>query len=609
MMTTETTATAGQRERSLSLRGVGAAVLSLLLVLESAPPVLAQRRRADPEANPQFQQDIQNQEGGGQPLEGGGIPGQAPPGELPQEQPPGRPQTQPQYPSTRSTVQGVQIGASPTAPAAPPAPTNPLETRVTVRVKEAPLATFLDTISAQAKVNFILTEGMESKKITAFLQNVTVREALQILLEIKGLTYQQVGRSTTYIVSPRDKKVPVRITRIYTLNFISLTAVNTSGSGAKGQGQASPSQASAPSPGGSSGQGGPPAGGGGGGGRIGGGGGQGQQGGSSDVGIIGILESVVSGNGKVAVDPRTNSLIVTDIPEVFPQVEQIIAELDKKAPQVMIEAQIVEINSDRAQDLGIEWGGSKGELASFQGGQRDTTFPLDLPNNLGHTHFFNPITSVVSGLGSSGGSGSGGQQPGGSTTQLINGSILKTSVLDLTQLTVVLRALVTRTEARFLGKPKILTINNQLATIRITQKQAVNLGTTQSSGGSLTTQTVEPKREDTGLTLNVTPQVNKEGFITLLIEPSFTNVQASEIGSTSNPVFDPVTRTAISLVRVKNGQTLVLGGLLSSRETKLVRKVPFLGYIPLIGWLFTSISNRRDNTDLVIFITPTIVND
>ena len=63
------------------------------------------------------------------------------------------------------------------------------------------------------------------------------------------------------------------------------------------------------------------------------------------------------------------------------------------------------------------------------------------------------------------------------------------------------------------------------------------------------------------------------------------------------------------MVRVKNGQTLVLGGLLESRETKSVRKVPFLGYIPLIGWLFTSVSNQRNNTDLVIFVTPTIVYD
>jgi type II secretory pathway component GspD/PulD (secretin) len=95
----------------------------------------------------------------------------------------------------------------------------------------------------------------------------------------------------------------------------------------------------------------------------------------------------------------------------------------------------------------------------------------------------------------------------------------------------------------------------------------------------------------------------------MLVEPSFTNVIESKISSQSSPVFDPTTRAASTLVRVKNGQTLVLGGLLESRETKSVRKVPLLGYIPLIGWLFTSVTNQRSNTDLVIFITPTVVND
>ena len=128
-----------------------------------------------------------------------------------------------------------------------------------------------------------------------------------------------------------------------------------------------------------------------------------------------------------------------------------------------------------------------------------------------------------------------------------------------------------------------------------------------TAAGSSSGSSVE--RFTTGLTLRVTPQVNSEGYITMFVEPSFTNTRESSISSAEARIFDPVTRGASTLVRVKNGQTLVLGGLLQSRERKLVRKVPFLGYIPLIGWLFTTISNTRKNTDLVIFITPTIVTD
>ena len=133
--------------------------------------------------------------------------------------------------------------------------------------------------------------------------------------------------------------------------------------------------------------------------------------------------------------------------------------------------------------------------------------------------------------------------------------------------------------------------------------------TSRCTSGSLATAAVTVERFPIGLILKVTPQINKEGYITMLVQPSFTDVQEASISSTGSRVFDPITRAASTLVRVKNGQTLVLGGLLQSTENKIVRKVPFLGYIPLIGWLFTSSSTRRKNSDLVIFITPTIVND
>ncbi len=550
-----------------SAAGIWALAFSLQLIAGSLSPAWAQRRRAEPEANPSFQEDLQTgPSGSGAPM------GSPPPG----------------FPSPAASRR-VRVGASRPPAARPAPPVNPLDTRIVVRVKNAPLATFLDTISAQAKVNFIITEGLEKKRITAFLQNVTVREALQILLEIKGLTYQRIGRSNTYVVSPRAKGVPNRVTRIYKLNYIPLIAVDAgisdftaqiSGSSAAG-GTAAPAAAAAEPT---------------------------MQGGSAlsastnisgGIQILNVLRSVLTQRyGSLAIDSRTNSIIITDIPEVFPQVEQILAELDRKAPQVMIEAQIVEINSDRAQQLGLEWGGTNGELATFRGPMRDTTFPINSPRNLGNLHFFDPVSQVLSGLGSA-----------ASEEDALSGSIVQAGVLDLTQLSVVLRALVSRAEARFLGKPKILTINNKPALIQVAQNQAVSIRTTsdQNAGGSSSGTSAE--RFPTGLKLRVTPQVNSEGYITMFVEPSYTNVIESKISSQSNRIFDATTRGASTLVRVKNGQTLVLGGLLESRETKSVRKVPFLGYIPLIGWLFTSTSSQRTNTDLVIFITPTIVTD
>ncbi|MBI4677944.1 MAG: hypothetical protein HY748_10215 [Elusimicrobia bacterium] len=558
----------------MTAKRIGAVAVAVQIILASASPGFAQRRREEPVANPDFK-GSQAPAGESGPL---GVPTDEGAG------PGGEGESAP-----RPSV-GIQIGAAAPAKTAPASPLNPLETRVTVRVKGAPLATFLDTISAQSKVNFIITEGLETKQITAFLQNVTVREALQILLEIKGLTYQQIGKSNTFVIAPRSKAAEPVITRIYTLAYIPLIPLGTAKSETDAITPTSMGVIGASS-----------------------------GGAQSDISIVNVLQSVLSKAGKIALEPRTNAIIITDIPESFPQVEQIIAELDKKTPQVMIEAQIVEINSDRARELGFEWGGASGELASFTAGTRETTFPLNLPTNLGHAHFFDPFTAGGVTTGMTDATGEATKSVSAETLYNERGVTVPATVpapgallpglFDLTSLKVVLRALVSRSEARFLGKPKVLTLNNKPAVIQVAKSQAVALQQQSSSGGSLTSSAVTVERVKTGLVLTVTPQINKDGYITMLIQPTFTDVQASAISQGSQPVFDATTRGVSTMVRIKNGQTLVLGGLLQSTETKVVRKVPFLGYIPLVGWLFTSTSMRRANTDLVIFITPTVVGD
>ena len=571
-----------------------------------AEPAWAQRRDAEPEVNPQFSQQDQSAQQQANSMEGTPV---------------GSSQFQGSSQASYSSAPPPSIEVGQQLPSSGPAPSksvSPLDKVVSVRLRGAPLATFLQTISAQSNVNFIITEGLESRTVTVFLQKVTVREALQVLLELKGLTYQQVGHSNTYIVMPRSKTIPNLITRIYALSYIPLIPIESiqaeqasitpgsSGSGMTGgsmSGQSSGSSTSGSSQrntgttsegcSGSSRQG---------------QGGEQQQ--SSEIPILGIICSVLSPAGHAEVDQRTNSLIVTDIPEVFPQVDQIISALDKKTRQVMIEAQIVEIDSDKENDLGVSWGGNDGELASFTGGQRDTSFPMVLPSNLSAVRFLDPVVNVISTLGTQSAASTANSSSGASllSTPLL-GSNVMTSVLNLTSLQVILRALVSHSEARFLGKPKILTLNNKPAIIQTVDDQAIFVPPNPTGVSGATVVPVTPERVSTGLTLVVTPQINTGGYITMSVKPIFTNVQSSALSSALQPVFDPITRSASTMVRVKNGQTLVVGGLLQSTENKTVRKVPFLGYIPLIGWLFTDTSSSRINSDLVIFITPTIVSD
>ena len=599
-----------QGRKTRLARAAAAVVVSVALALDGAP-ALAQRRKAEPEPAPDLQsQTPAKPEGapvGDQPAAGDAAAPAEPAAPVESAEPsapaasasPAESAAEGEDKASEPrSVQNVQVGAEPSAKPAPAVVVAPLDTRVTLRVNDAPLATFLNTISAQAKINFMITEGMEQKRVTAFLQNVTVREALQVLLEIKGLTYQQIGKSNTYVITQRSKEAVNLITRIYNLSFIPLIPLTADDLGE--------STTAGGSGGGSSG---------GAGGSSGGGAAKPCSSKGSKISLVRIVCTVLTKAGDIELEPRTNSMIVTDIPEVFPQVEQIINELDKKTPQVMIEAQIVEIDSTRTRNLGFEWGGPNGELATFTGGSRDTSFPLNLPANLTNMHFFDPlnpaggILSTLGGGGSSSSSGGTSGSTGGSASAPTQTGYLKTSVLDLSQLTITLRALVSRSEARFLGKPKILTLNNKTATIEISANSAVAVQSNIQGGQGTSLATTSAERFPTGVILKVTPQINKEGYITMLLQPTYTDVQAAAVSTTASPIFDPVKRAAVTMVRVKNGQTLVLGGLLNSNETKVVTKVPFLGYIPLIGWFFTSTSNTRTNTDLVIFVTPTIVSD
>lgn len=473
---------------------------------------------------------------------------------------------------------------------------SPLDKKIgPIRLKDAPLTSFLDIISAQSNVNFIISDDVVNKRITVFLRKTTVREALEILLRVKGLTYQRIGRSSTYIITRRTATQPNMVTKIYTLNYIPLIPLTEKDNELDLGDSNNTSLMSFSVDQRSSGD---------------------NKDDSGGINIVKIIRSVLSKKfGSIAVDARTNSIIVTDIPEVFPQIEQIIAELDKKAPQILIEARIVEINTDRLNNLGIEWGGTDGTLAYFAGPARLTDWPLR-PGMFsgGPDNSFFPatpeITNIDSTTGDSSSSGGGGSIDPIFSTSKTSPQGVYYGVFSLAQLQAIFRAMISRGEARYLGTPKIVAMNNKTSIVTISKNAAVASQTTVvSAGGNAGSSSSGVERIKVGLTLKVTPQVNKEGYITMLVQPSYSDTMTSAVTIQGTTVLDPITRGALTMVRVKNGQTVVIGGMLSSTEQKIIKKVPLLGYIPVIGWFFTSTSTRRTNTDLVIFLTPTILVD
>lgn len=471
---------------------------------------------------------------------------------------------------------------------------SPLDRKVSIRVSNVPISAFLNSITTQAGINFIMSEEFANKKVTASLTRVTVREALDTLLRVHGLTYQRIGKSDSYVVTKRSNDAPDTITKIYTLSYISLQAigspsselsnimpqdVSTTGSSLSSYSSydtgSSYSSGSALNSGGDA--------------------------YSGTAEIIGIVQSMLSEVGRIAVDPRTNKLIVTDVPEVFPQIENILAELDIKPPQILIEAQIVEVTKTSGLSLGFEYGGSDGTLVSFTGPSREITseymrgYATDGTTKLSGWDWIFPSNSDLN--GDSSGSSSSSSSSSSSENESQGG------LLDFTSFQIVLRSLLTRGEAKYLGKPKVVTLNNKTATITTSTDATVGYTQSQSGGGDNTLTVSGAERKRVGLTLQVTPQVNREGYVTLYVQPSYSDVVSSGFEDT----MDTTTRAASTLVRVKNGQTVVIGGLLTSRETDQTRKVPLLGDIPILGWLFTSRSTSKSTTDLVIFITPTIL--
>lgn len=463
---------------------------------------------------------------------------------------------------------------------------SPLDRTVSIRVSNVPISAFLNSITTQARINFIMSDEFANKKVTASLTKVTVREALDTLLRVHGLTYQRIGKSESYVVTKRSNDAPDTITKIYTLSYISLQGMGSAASemesvlpqitntGSSLGSYSSSSNISTDTSAMDS----------------------GKDAYSGQAEIIGIIKSMLSPVGRIAVDPRTNKLIVTDVAEVFPQVENILAELDIKPPQILIEAQIVEVNKTSGLNLGFEYGGTDGSIFTFTGPQRQVDYDFIKGNGVHGWNYIFPSQEDLN----SGSSGSGGDSGSSSSSSSSSEAEDSAGLLDFSAFKIVLRSLLTRGEAKYLGKPKVVTVNNKTATIMTTTQASVGFSTTTGSSGDYTSESTD--RANVGLTMQVTPQVNREGYVTLYVQPSYSDL-SDGIGNTK----DPTTRAVSTLVRVKNGQTVVIGGLLNSRETDSTRKVPLLGDIPLIGWLFTSKEKTKSTTDLVIFITPTIL--
>lgn len=475
--------------------------------------------------------------------------------------------------TTRSVIAAMvpvvaMAAAAPFETASPVLPAS--EREITLNVQGMTLKTILEAIARQTGASFIVDKEIQDRRFSAFLDKVKMRSALAGLLESHGMGYEQVNESETYVVKEMSKTRLHVVTKIFRLRYTQLAESSGAAPAA-----AATSAFKIIESGGDKGGAGKSSGGGSGGGST----------------ISQVVQTLLSPNGRLDIHAQTNSLVVTDVPENMPRIAELIESLDMKVPQVLIQADIVETDASFARQLGVEIGGPNGELASLTGPARLISYPTSSNN-----YSFFPTAQELGGATVTPPTGGVG---GNNTLGTFFG------LLSFQQFTVLLRAIETNGKGKFLARPKILTLNNKSAEISLTADTVVGIQSASliAQSGLLTT---TAERQSTGVVLRVTPQVNDGGLVTLLIEPSVTRPQASQFFA---QYVDAQTQSVRTSVRIKDGSTLMIGGLLSDETTTNVRKVPFLGSIPILGRLFSSENKQVSKKELMIFITPILMRD
>ena len=305
--------------------------------------------------------------------------------------------------------------------------------------------------------------------------------------------------------------------------------------------------------------------------------------------MAGRIKDVLTSRGSVSTDERTNVLIVKDVQEALVRAEGLVRNLDTEIPQVLIEARIVEASSNFNKALGVQWGGQ----AAFSQATGNPT-GLVFPNNavaqggiLSTSTQGNPVApGYAVSLPAPVGDGSGG------AIGFILGSAGGAFNLNLR-----LSALENSGTAKTISAPKIATIDNKEATIG----QGLSIPFSQVSAAGVNTMFIEAKLE-----LRVTPHVSSDGSILLKIKATNNAPNPQLTGANGQPSISK--READTEVLVKDGDTTVIGGIYTRQTTRNVAEVPFLGKIPILGYFFRSQADTDDRTELLIFITPHILN-
>ncbi|MEW6443850.1 MAG: type IV pilus secretin PilQ [bacterium] len=431
-------------------------------------------------------------------------------------------------------------GPGPSEDSPPPAPPGPAEAslkdegkgRITLKLKEVPVADVIRLIAEFAELNVIIDKDVQ-EPMTIKLSNVSWQEALETVLDANGLDRRQVG--SVMKVAPRDKiaqeeqeqlksrreKEVVEDLQIQSLAVQYLSAKE----------------------------------------------------------LLSQVEPMLSARGSVRANERTNALIVKDIPSKIQEIQALLTELDRKVPQVLIEAKILVAEKKVLEELGVKWGGVAGweDGRKFMGVRGGLDEPTGLPD-LTKGDLTLPSTQAVN-------------VP--TAASPLGGLGFAVGKIGSYNLDVQLAALEDDRRIQILSSPKLLVLDNQSATI--SQGQEVPYKSTTTYYTSTEFKSVE-------LSLEVKPHITSSKSISL--EVTLKNDTLAEFTVDGQPVVNKQHVTTTLLL--EDGETAAIGGILQTQNRETKSGVPFLSRIPVLGWAFKGRGSENQQRELMIFLTPGI---
>lgn len=420
------------------------------------------------------------------------------------------------------------------------------QTLVTFDFNDADIRDVLRVFSAQSGINIIYGPDV-SGTVTITLRSVPFDQAFSTVLTLKNLVSQEVGTNILRVMTPQA----LALERTQAVTFTKLFPLNY----AK----------------------------------------------SEDVKVqLDAIRSAEGRRGIISVDTRTNTLIITDTPEGLDNAARLIVDLDKKPYQVLIEAKLVEVNLTKDLDMGINWSYARSNVSGndlqYVGKTQATV--------AGNDALYYGMPSGASSVKETGptGGGAGVNFP----AMPVQGQLAGISfglISDSVRLNAMLSAISSKGLAKLLSNPRVTTLNNQEAKILVIQKVPYIQQTTQlgSVAGAVAS---EVQWIDIGIKLTVKPTINADRQVTLKVLPQVSLLIRMD---PAGPVIG--TREAETTIMVRDGETVVIGGLIREEDKKLATQVPLLGDIPILGQLFRRNFDTKERSELLVFITPQILSD